>query len=110
LAYEQKDNSGSLFKNDRKEQETHADYRGTIKVAGVDYWLDAWLNESSNGTKYMGLKVKAKDAQGGGSYRTPPTGAANTVGQQSYNATIGGDLDDDVPFATANPALEHRIG
>lgn len=97
MAYEQKDNSGSLFKNDRKEADTHADYRGTIKVAGVDYWIDAWINESSNGTKYMGLKVKPKDQQGGGGSVPAQPAAFDT------------DLDDDVPFASCDPALERWV-
>jgi uncharacterized protein (DUF736 family) len=87
MAYEQKDNSGSLFKNDRKEQDNHADYRGTIKVAGVEYWIDAWLNESSNGTKYMGLKVKPKDGQQAARPQAQPQPAAFDT-----------DLDSDVPF------------
>lgn len=66
MAYEQKPNSGSLFKNDRKEQDTHADYRGSAVIAGVDHWIDAWINESSSGVKYMSLKFKPKDQQSGG--------------------------------------------
>jgi hypothetical protein len=85
VAYEMKDNSGSLFKNDRNEKDTHADYRGSIMVAGQEYWIDAWLNESSSGTKYMGLKVKPKEARQNG----PST---------EYRAAVQADLDDDVPF------------
>jgi len=54
-------NRGALFKNERKEAETHADYNGTINVAGQEYWLNSWLKESKNGKKYMSLKVKPKD-------------------------------------------------
>jgi uncharacterized protein (DUF736 family) len=86
MAYEQKDNTGSLFKNDRKETDSHPDYKGSALLNGVDHWLDAWINTSNSGTKYMSLKFKPKDAAQTGSYarqepRPEPTG-----------------IDDDVPF------------
>ena len=57
------DNSGALFKNDRKEQEKQPDYKGSLTVNGAEYWISAWLNESSKGVKYMGLKVNLKEQQ-----------------------------------------------
>ncbi len=42
---EKKDNSGVLFKNDKKESEKHPDYKGNITVGGQDYWLSAWIKE-----------------------------------------------------------------
>lgn len=62
MAYEQKDNSGSLFKNDRKETDSHPDYKGSALLGGVDHWLDAWINTDRNGNKYMALKFKPKDS------------------------------------------------
>ena len=59
MAYEMKDGQGSLFKNTRKEQDSHADYQGSIKVAGVEYWLNAWIKEGEKG-KWMSLSVKPK--------------------------------------------------
>lgn len=56
-------NKGALFKNDRKEKETHADYRGSLNVAGVDHWLDAWLKKDKNGKAYMSVSVKPKEAR-----------------------------------------------
>lgn len=61
--FEQKDNSGSLFKNDRKEKDTHPDYKGTAKLAGVEYWMSAWMRESANKTKYMSFAFTPKEAQ-----------------------------------------------
>jgi len=55
------DNSGALFRNDRKETKKQPDYTGEAKIEGVEYRLSAWLNESKNGKKYMGLKMTAKD-------------------------------------------------
>lgn len=62
--YEQKDGNGALFKNHEKESETHADYRGSIKIGGVEYWLNAWIKESKKGTKYMSLSAKPKLPRG----------------------------------------------
>ena len=60
---EQKDGSGVLFKNDRKEGDTDRDYQGSIKIGGREYWLSAWINTSKGGKKYMALSAKPKDAQ-----------------------------------------------
>jgi hypothetical protein len=49
-------NSGMLAKNERKQQDNHPDYTGTINVAGVDYWLSGWLKEGKPGSKMAGNK------------------------------------------------------
>lgn len=63
MAYEMKNNSGSLFKNDKKETETHPDYKGSAKVNGEEYWMSAWINKSEKGTTYISFKFKIKDVQ-----------------------------------------------
>jgi uncharacterized protein (DUF736 family) len=84
MAYEQRDLTGSLFKNDRKETDSHPDYKGSALLNGVDHWVDAWINTSNSGTKYMSLKFKPKNADQSGSY--------------ARQEPAGGDLDDSVPF------------
>lgn len=54
--YEHKDNSGSLFRNDRKEQDKHPDYKGSCMVNGVKMEMAAWIKESANGSKFMSFK------------------------------------------------------
>ena len=39
----QRQNSGVLFKNDRKESDKYPDYKGTIDVNGTEYSLSAWV-------------------------------------------------------------------
>lgn len=61
---QQYDNSGALFKNDRKEKDTHADYQGSITVEGKEYWLNAWIKQGKgSGKTFMSLAVKPKDKQ-----------------------------------------------
>jgi hypothetical protein len=52
-------NRGVLFKG-KKEKETHPDYEGTINVDGKEFWLNAWLQTSKTGTKFMSLSIKPK--------------------------------------------------
>lgn len=87
MAYEQKDLTGSLFKNERKEKDSHPDYKGNALLNGVEHWVDAWINESKGGTKYMSLKFKPKDADQRGSYA-----------RQEAPAYSDDDLDDAPPF------------
>lgn len=68
MAYEQKVNSGSLFRNKKKTKDSpkeHPDHTGSINVAGIEYWLDAWINEVKSGpnagSKYFRLRVKPKE-------------------------------------------------
>jgi hypothetical protein len=67
-------NTGALFKNDRKEQPTHADYRGQININGVEYWLNAWIKpvKSNTAKRFMSLSVKPKDARAPAPRTAPP--------------------------------------
>jgi hypothetical protein len=88
MAYQHKENTGSLFKNDKREKDTHAHARGSALIDGVEYYIDAWTNESNDGSKYQSLKFKRKDdaTNGARSQSRPQPSAFDT------------DLDDDVPF------------
>jgi len=88
MAYEQRDNSGSLFKNDRKEKENHPDYKGTCMVGGVEMWMSAWLKTGANGTKFMSFSFQPKDQQ--------PAPTRQTLPRQTPQAEPM--LDDDLPF------------
>jgi hypothetical protein len=59
MAYEQKDGSGALFKNDKGDNPKRPDYRGDITIGGVQYELSAWLKEGKKG-KFMSLNAKPK--------------------------------------------------
>lgn len=56
-------NSGAIFKNDRKEKETHPDLGGVLNVEGKDYYVNAWKKTSKAGAPFYSLSIKAKEAK-----------------------------------------------
>lgn len=60
--FQQKDNSGAMFKNNDKNGETEPDYKGNALIDGSDYWINAWLNTSKAGNKYMKFSFSPKEA------------------------------------------------
>ena len=56
-----RDGSGVLFTNDRRENERQPTHRGSITVAGVEYYLSGWIKEGRNG-KFLSLSVQPKTA------------------------------------------------
>jgi len=77
---------GVLFKK-FKEKENGPDYGGDCEIAGVKYWISAWLNVSKDRqTKFMSLRFKAKDLSSKSAEKRETT-------QQS-----AADYNDDIPF------------
>lgn len=60
--YEQKDFTGALFKNEKREKDTHPHATGSALIDGVEYWVSAWTKDGVNG-KYQSLAFKKKDKQ-----------------------------------------------
>ena len=81
-------NSGALFKNDDKTNERHPDYKGSLNVGGVEYWLSSWLKTSKAGAKYMSVSVTPKNEN---NTRSPPKSAAKPSVQEDH-------FGDDIPF------------
>lgn len=61
---EQRDNSGVLFKNERKEADNHPDYEGRCMIDGKEYWMKSWIKDGAKG-KFMSFAFKPKDATNG---------------------------------------------
>ena len=73
MAYEQKDGSGALFKNDRKEPGSNQpDYRGDANVNGEVVEIAAWIKPKANGGNFMSLSFKPKSDYKGESKKANP--------------------------------------
>lgn len=95
-------NRGVLFKNDRKESESHPDYKGNVNVNGVEFWLSAWMKEGAKG-KFMSLSVQPKNAAPApapAQRQAPaPRPAAQPAAAQAPARSSGfDDMDSDIPF------------
>lgn len=56
------------FQGEKGDNEKRPDYRGSVNVDGVEYWLSAWIrtagdNRKRAGEKFMSLKLEAKEQQ-----------------------------------------------
>lgn len=71
--FEQRDNRGAIFRNEKKEKDTHPDRTGSALIGGVAYWVSGWNEESGKGEKYVSLSFKPKDEQKGSTNKTRPT-------------------------------------
>jgi hypothetical protein len=78
---------GTLFKNDRKEKETHPDYTGSAVVDDIDYWMSGWIKENRDGSKRLSISFTAKDK--GLQPRSEANKRANGIKTE---------FDDDIPF------------
>ena len=58
-----RDMSGSLSKNPRKEKPSHADYAGSIVIEGGKFWLNGWVKDGEKG-KFLSLSAKPAEEAG----------------------------------------------
>lgn len=80
--YVPKDNSGSLFINDKKERDSQPDRRGSARIEGVDYWVSGWMKKKEDGTPWMSMSYQRKDAAAPAPKKAEPAA----------------DMDDDILF------------
>ena len=63
MAFEVKDNTGSMFPNDRKESANHPDAKGSAMIDGVEYWVSGWNKKTQEGKPWRSLAFTRKDQQ-----------------------------------------------
>lgn len=110
-------NRGALFINDRKTSPNQPDYKGSLDVEGVEYWVSAWVKPSRKGD-LLSMSITPKTATGGvqQNHNQQAQNGARQLGQGNPQGGQGGwgngaagssrptsseppmDFDDDIPF------------
>lgn len=89
MAFEQRDNSGILGKNGRREKDTHPTHTGQCTIDEKQYWISAWVKDGRDGSRFFSLAFKPKMER---DYQGAP---ANPPAQTGAHAD---GFDDSVPF------------
>jgi len=95
--YTPKDNSGSIFKNDRKEKDTHPDGKGSCVIDGVEYWISSWTKTDRNGKQYRSLSFQRKE-QPASVPQARPAPSRQAPAPRGSQGSGFDDMDDDIPF------------
>ena len=81
-------NRGTLAKNEKKIEATHADYNGQLNVDGTDYWINGWIKKGNEGKSFLSLSVKPK----------APAARQSSEPTRKSKGSGFDDMDDDLPF------------
>lgn len=87
MAYEQRDMNGSLFKNKKREKDTHPNSQGSCRIDGVDFWISGWTKTDKNGDPWISLAFKRKEEQ-----------KTDAPSDRQRAETAVQEMDEDVPF------------
>ena len=77
-------NRGAIWKNDDKREDNHPDFKGSLNVGGVEYWVSAWKRKEGAGAKSPALSFSVKPKEEKRSAQT--------------SARKNEDMDDEIPF------------
>ena len=84
MAYEIRENTGSTFKNQKKETDKHPNVTGSCLIDGKEYWMSGWTKKDKNGNAWQSWAFKTKEEK----QESKPKPKNNKIE----------DMEDDVPW------------
>lgn len=96
-------NRGAIWKNDDKREDSHPDFKGSINVNGVEFWVSAWKRKEGAPAKAPALSfsIKPKEQQQSISQRAAPRNPGRVIAAGGGRPTsiTDDDMDGDlIPF------------
>lgn len=92
MAYEMKPGQGSAFKNDKKTEDWHPQFRGKVMLPdGSLHWLDVSPKKTSAGDTWVSVKI-------GKQIEPAPGGKPISEHSVAKGNAFVADADDDIPF------------
>lgn len=99
MAYEQRDNNGSIFRNNRKENDKQPDLSGSGMVNGKEVWVSGWRKIDKNGDEWISLAFKDKEPRRDAPAREEqPQKYEDRRDPPANRPAPKPDFDDSVPF------------
>lgn len=86
--YETKEMTGSLLQNQKRPDKQDADYTGSVKIDGKEYWCNLWKGETKDKKPRLSLSFRPKVA-------SPNKAAENDPMRSAYRYS---DDNGDAPF------------
>lgn len=88
MAYELRNNTGSIFKNGYKEKPGQPDMKGNAMIDGKEYWVSVWVKKDKNSQDWFSFAVTEKD-------QNKPVMDNTSAGRDDAPKTID---DDNIPW------------
>jgi len=93
--YKPQPGTGSVFKNDRKTEDWHADWNGKILLPdGSEHYIDVYDNVSKSGQEYRRVRIGRAVANQNMQAPLQDTQSAH----QAVSSDQLNELEDDLPF------------
>jgi hypothetical protein len=103
MAFEQRELSGSLFRNDYKKSANQPDYRGSCKMGGIEYEMSAWIKQTGKGDDFFSIAYQVKEERpttnaAPAKIKAPTMATGRPSPPERGNYPEPSDLGDDIPF------------
>ena len=95
-------NKGAMWRNDNKQSDTHPDFKGSINIDGVEYWLSGWKRkagdkENAPVVRFSYQPKEQQQAPQQAAQQAPQQQAPQQQAPQQQAPQQQGDNFDDIP-------------